>query len=87
MNTHVDEECPICLQKKKNFPKIRCNHKVCSLCLSKWFKDNSTCPVCRQLLDTRRILTFNSDDQARSPRRAYLKSLNKIKNLSNSQQI
>ena len=89
MDTTLDEECPICFRKKKNFPEILCSHKICALCLSKWFKNNSTCPVCRKLLDTRRILHPPGDDKEkqRTPRRAYLESLSKIKNLCNSEQI
>ncbi|AFB76957.1 ubiquitin ligase [Cotia virus SPAn232] len=47
------EICSVCmdyvLSKPKNyFGIITCNHIFCIECISIWFKNNNTCPVCRK---------------------------------------
>ncbi|APG58361.1 E3 ubiquitin-protein ligase p28-like protein [BeAn 58058 virus] len=47
------ETCSICMEyilsKTNNyFGIITCNHIFCIDCISIWFKNNNTCPVCRE---------------------------------------
>lgn len=45
------EKCPICLQIYENDDVLigmLCKHEFHESCLSKWFKDYRTCPVCRK---------------------------------------
>ena len=42
------ESCAICLESSKEMREIKkCRHVYCSACISKWFSEHSTCPVCR----------------------------------------
>lgn len=49
---HEDKCCVICLE---NIPicHVSCRHKFCEFCISNWvlYKENSTCPICRETLD------------------------------------
>lgn len=48
----VDEECCICCELiKEKGARIPCNHYFHYPCIFKWFKKNSTCPLCRIDLD------------------------------------
>ena len=43
-------ECPVCyasLYKGKTF-KTTCNHVFHAKCLKRWYKNNTSCPMCRQ---------------------------------------
>lgn len=41
--------CPICYDKEAS-ETVDCKHKFCSTCLDTWTKINSTCPLCRALI-------------------------------------
>ena len=43
-------DCSICLcnyPKNTHFYLMKCNHSFCVECCSKWFSENSLCPLCR----------------------------------------
>jgi hypothetical protein len=45
------KECIICFEDNNEFYKInKCNHEFCCKCLTKWFKHNDMCPLCRTKL-------------------------------------
>ena len=49
----VNEEfCAICISHIKNkfMKKLDCNHFFCTKCIKTWFKNHTTCPVCRRKL-------------------------------------
>ena len=77
MTENID--CPICLSSVRKFKTLECNHHICDKCLYTWFLQSTQCPVCRCLVDPHREMT-NKDNKA--PRVAYLKGLEKIKNIS-----
>src|SRR6185437_8023692 len=48
------QECSICqtaIKDKdcKNPVEISCGHQFCCECLTRWFKEQNTCPVCRKV--------------------------------------
>lgn len=49
--TNEPEKCVICLDNFKNKERVRelpCTHCFHKKCVDRWFKNNSTCPMCRQ---------------------------------------
>lgn len=47
-------ECSICFSelslKDENAVTLPCGHLFCKGCIKEWFKENSTCPICRKVL-------------------------------------
>ena len=41
------KECPVCLEYKIIYLKMKCGHTLCLLCANTWFNENQSCPVCR----------------------------------------
>lgn len=52
-NTNNNEDCSICLSKlsilaiSSKSHTLSCNHTYHKNCIDEWFKNNSTCPLCR----------------------------------------
>lgn len=44
-----DEECTICLENNTDVI-LSCHHKFHEECILIWFKNQATCPVCRQIM-------------------------------------
>ncbi|KAL4200638.1 hypothetical protein AMTRI_Chr02g212140 [Amborella trichopoda] len=49
---HLDKmgrelKCPICLSLLNSAVSLTCNHVFCNLCISKYMKTGSNCPVCK----------------------------------------
>eukprot|EP00002_Diphylleia_rotans_P035746 TRINITY_DN7830_c0_g1_i1.p1 TRINITY_DN7830_c0_g1~~TRINITY_DN7830_c0_g1_i1.p1 ORF type:complete len:614 (-),score=103.18 TRINITY_DN7830_c0_g1_i1:121-1962(-) len=45
--------CPICQESIMNAPlTLTCGHVFCDDCITRWFENNSTCPICRALIRT-----------------------------------
>ncbi len=40
-------ECPVCLEDKTIYIKMKCAHTICIGCANNWFGENQSCPVCR----------------------------------------
>jgi len=40
-------ECPVCLEDKTIYIKMKCAHNICLGCANNWFAENQSCPVCR----------------------------------------
>ena len=65
-------ECSICfedLEVGKNMLRLDCEgkHEFCQTCIEGWFKNHSTCPLCRHQFDTRSVLNRNfANTQART---------------------
>jgi hypothetical protein len=47
--TYAAESCPVCLEDfGPTRPKfLSCGHAFCEPCLTRWMRENATCPVCR----------------------------------------
>lgn len=47
----LNKNCPICLDliDLENHYITECNHKYCRECIMNWFRNNNTCPVCRNI--------------------------------------
>ena len=46
-----DNFCPICymdFEEGEEIAILFCNHKFNTECLEPWFKDHSTCPICKR---------------------------------------
>ena len=41
------EQCLICLEEK-TLIEIKCKHKFCESCITKWNNKNNSCPFCRK---------------------------------------
>ncbi|XP_031475491.1 RING-H2 finger protein ATL43-like [Nymphaea colorata] len=54
------EKCPICLAKFEEADALRllpkCSHSFHMKCIDGWLQTNSTCPVCRQMVEARDLL-------------------------------
>ena len=52
-NTNNNDDCSICLSKLSKLTilskshTLSCNHTYHKNCITEWFKNNSTCPLCR----------------------------------------
>lgn len=42
-----NKECPVCLEYKMIYLKMKCVHTLCLQCANTWFNENQSCPVCR----------------------------------------
>lgn len=42
-----DNQCPMCLDKFQEPIVLSCKHIFCEECISKWFNQEHTCPMCR----------------------------------------
>lgn len=43
------DNCSICLEKLNgNIKTLSCKHKFHSSCITRWYRNNKTCPICRQ---------------------------------------
>jgi hypothetical protein len=49
---YEDIECCICMENIKFMGDLNCGHKFCINCISEWFEQNSTCPICRSSILT-----------------------------------
>lgn len=50
----MEEICCICLQELDDFAinlKCNCNNKFHEKCIIEWFKNDTTCPMCRNFID------------------------------------
>ena len=45
--TMLEHNCPICHDEFKEPIKLSCKHIFCKECVSKWFDQERTCPLCR----------------------------------------
>lgn len=56
------DDCIICLDRFViiTMKKTICDHLFCNECYIKWFTDNDSCPLCRQVIT---INIENNDDQ------------------------
>jgi len=51
MNSHLDKNCPICLEKLTSSIELTCKHQFHHTCITKWYygslPNNKCCPLCR----------------------------------------
>ena len=53
--THIGNQCAICLdifEERSRIITLSCDHFFHTNCISRWYSDNPTCPVCRHRTDT-----------------------------------
>ncbi|XP_062698997.1 E3 ubiquitin-protein ligase KCMF1-like [Aedes albopictus] len=53
-NSNEAQECPICIEQMLSDYNIRylsCTHQFHSECINVWLQNNSSCPVCRIVVD------------------------------------
>ena len=43
----IKETCCICMEEMKDEHTIKCGHKFHKDCITRWFKECSSCPICR----------------------------------------
>ena len=47
--SHSCENCSICLEKLNgNIKTLSCKHKFHTSCITRWYRNNKTCPICRK---------------------------------------
>jgi len=46
----MTKECPVCLEEKSIYLKMKCGHTLCLTCANNWFNENQSCPVCRNAI-------------------------------------
>lgn len=49
--TESIKECPVCLEYKMIYLKMKCGHTLCLGCANTWFNENQSCPVCRNKIE------------------------------------
>ena len=63
-----DEICPICTTPylEDQYPlvvKLRCGHKFDLECVGIWFKEHSSCPMCRQVAEKPKPVMVPDDEE------------------------
>jgi Ring finger domain len=63
-----DDICPICTTPylEEEFPlvvKLRCGHKFDLECVGIWFKEHSSCPMCRQGAQKQKPIIVPDDEE------------------------
>ena len=63
-----DDICPICATPylEDQYPlvvKLRCGHKFDLECIGIWFKQHSSCPMCRQGVEKRKPVVIPDDEE------------------------
>ena len=63
-----DDTCPICTTPylEEQYPlvvKLRCGHKFDLECVGIWFKEHSTCPMCRQSPERRKPVIIPDEEE------------------------
>ena len=43
----AEGDCPICFESMDEGVQLKCSHVFHELCLSRWFMETTTCPMCR----------------------------------------
>ena len=43
----TEGDCPICIESMDEGVQLKCSHVFHELCLSRWFMETTTCPMCR----------------------------------------
>lgn len=43
--------CKICMEDINDLCSLRCGHVLCLQCFMNWFKENKSCPFCREDID------------------------------------
>ena len=54
-----DTPCVICFQLPNNPVALKCNHCFCRQCVSRWLKENNTCPICRRIAVEHKDIDFS----------------------------
>jgi len=55
-NKKIDENCVICFEKMNDKERkyvLHCNHSYHKKCITKWLRENVTCPLCNLPLQTK----------------------------------
>ena len=58
-----DNECPICMENKKEFCITKCNHSICTACTREIYRrngNNTECPSCKANIDFDKLDLFIS---------------------------
>jgi len=63
-----DDTCPICTTPHLDdqYPlvvKLKCGHKFDLECIGIWFKERSTCPMCRSSVEKKRPVVIPDDEE------------------------
>lgn len=71
--------CSICREKYMlhSVATLTCGHEFCKDCITRWFKEDISCPECRSLQNPSRILSGDF----KPTRASALRALQKIKKL------
>lgn len=57
-NMGAGEQCPICqneMELGEIVIELRCRHVYHEECISFWLRDENTCPICKDCLQTEKI--------------------------------
>ncbi len=65
--------CCICNETYNVVTELNCNHKFCIMCISKWFLNKNTCPLCRRIfnLELLNIKYYVEGVKTRSQKKDY----------------
>jgi hypothetical protein len=63
-----DDTCPICATPylEDKYPlvvKLQCGHKFDLECIGIWFKEHSSCPMCRSAVEKRKPVVIPDDEE------------------------
>ncbi|XP_050520026.1 peroxisome biogenesis factor 10 [Daktulosphaira vitifoliae] len=53
-------KCSLCLEKRTNTSLTVCGHLFCWNCIHEWLQTNKFCPLCRKVLDPRKIIPLQN---------------------------
>jgi SNF2 family DNA or RNA helicase len=62
LDTYTSEDCPVCMEPKKDSIISKCGHTFCSECIFGCIQENGRCPMCRTECTVKDIIGIKEDD-------------------------
>lgn len=79
----LKDQCNICFETlKKPVMEINCQNLFCGECLLKWIQNRNTCPLCRIVIDTKKLVYISEEEN-----KDFVVEKKKISNMTKLEKI